>query len=221
MPLVDSPAIDLEIEEWVTGTPSNISNERGNPILIMVFQVNCPGCFIHGIPEIIDIRNKFSNSPLIFWGLATAFEDFHLNNLENLKKLVHTGEVVGHTYEALFSNGLLNNSRLDYSIPFPIAFDKVVPYQPTDYGLEVQNFIKKDFPQFDSFPIKNQNLIKDQVTAYLKRKEYSAKTFEAYKLGGTPSTLLIDENGILKGKWFGSGNGMEAEIKKLLPGILK
>ena len=35
------------------------------------------------------------------WGLATAFEDFHLNNFENLKKLIVSGEVVGETHEVL------------------------------------------------------------------------------------------------------------------------
>ena len=30
MPLVDSPAIDLDIEEWVLGPSTNISNELAN-----------------------------------------------------------------------------------------------------------------------------------------------------------------------------------------------
>jgi len=216
MPLVDSPAIDLDIEEWVLGPSSNISNELGKPILVKVFQVNCPGCFSHGIPEILEIRNKFIDSPLLIWGLATAFEDFHLNNSENLKKLLDSGEVVGETLEVLGAKGLLNNNRLDYSISFPVALDNVVPYQPSDYLLEAQKFIKRDFPQFDSFPVKNQKLISGQVMTYLKQKKFEAKTFEAYQLKGTPSTLLIDKKGILRGKWFGSGYDLEAEVEKLL-----
>ena len=216
MPQVNSPAIDLEIEEWVGGSSSNISNEIGRPILIKVFQVNCPGCFTHGFPEILEIRKKFINSPLLIWGLATAFEDFHLNNLENLKKLIDDGELVGATYEVLNSQGLLLNNRLDYSIPFPVAWDKVIPYKPSDIDVDAQNLIKKDFPQFDSFPQKNQNLILNQILDYLKHKKYVAKTFEAYQFRGTPSTLLIDKNGILRGKWFGSGYGLEHEVEKVL-----
>jgi len=216
MPLVDSPAIDLDIEEWVLGPSSNISNELGKPILVKVFQVNCPGCFSHGIPQILEIRNKFIDSPLLIWGLATAFEYFHLNNSENLKKLLDSGEVVGETLEVLGAKGLLNNNRLDYSISFPVALDNVVPYQPSDYLLEAQKFIKRDFPQFDSFPVKNQKLISGQVMTYLKQKKFEAKTFEAYQLKGTPSTLLIDKKGILRGKWFGSGYDLEAEVEKLL-----
>jgi len=216
MPLVDSPAIDLDIEEWVLGPSTNISNELGKPILVKVFQVNCPGCFTHGIPEILEIKNKFSDSPLLIWGLATAFEDFHLNNSENLRRLVESGEVVGETLEVLGAKGFLNNNRLDYPISFPVALDNVVPYQPSDYLLEAQKFIKRDFPQFDSFPVKNQKLISDQVMTYLKQKKFEAKTFEAYQLKGTPSTLLIDKKGILRGKWFGSGYNLEAEVEKLL-----
>ena len=216
MPLVDSPAIDLDIEEWMLGPSTNISNELGKPILIKVFQVNCPGCFTHGIPEVLEIRAKFIDSPLLIWGLAPAFEDFHLNNLDNLKKLIDSGEVVGETLAVLSAKGLLNNNRLDYSIPFPVALDNVVPYNPSDYLSEAQNFIKKDFPQFDSFPVKNQKLISDQVMTYLKQKKFEAKTFETYQLKGTPSTLLIDNKGILRGKWFGSDYGLEKEVEKLL-----
>jgi hypothetical protein len=213
---VNSKAIDLEIQEWLGGPSTNISNELGRPILIKVFQVNCPGCFTHGIPEVLEVRQKFIDSPLLVWGLATAFEDFHLNTFENLQRLVDTREVVGETLEVLIASGLLNNNCLDYSIPFPVAWDKVIPHHSDDYLLDAQKFIKKDFPQFDNFPTKNQKLITKQVVSYLKNKKFKAKTFDAYQLQGTPSTLLIDKNGILRGKWFGSGYGLAQEVENLL-----
>jgi hypothetical protein len=216
MPQVNLKAIDLEVEEWLGGPSTNISNELGRPILIKVFQVNCPGCFSHGIPEVLEVRQKFIDTPLLVWGLATAFEDFHINTFENLQRLIDTGEVVGETLEVLIASGLLNNNCLDYSIPFPVAWDKVIPHHSDDYLLDAQNFIKKDFPQFDNFPTKNQKLITKQVVSYLKNKKFEAKTFNAYQLQGTPSTLLIDKNGILRGKWFGSGYGLEQEVENLL-----
>ena len=216
MSQVNSKAIDLDVNEWLGGPPTNISNELGSPILIKVFQVNCPGCFTHGIPEVLEVREKFKGSPLLVWGLATAFEDFHLNTFENLQRLMETGEVVGETLEALIASGLLNNNCLDYSISFPVAWDKVIPHHSDDYLLDAQKFVNKDFPQFDTFPIKNQKLIMKQVVSYLKNKKFVAKTFEAYQLQGTPSTLLIDKDGILRGKWFGSGYGLAQEVDKLL-----
>jgi hypothetical protein len=216
MPQVNLKAIDLEIEEWLGGPSTNISNELGRPILIKVFQINCPGCFTHGIPEVLEVRQKFIDSPLLIWGLATAFEDFYLNTFENLQRLIDRREVVGKTLEVLISSGLLNNNCLDYSIPFPVAWDKVIPYHSDNYLLDAQKFIKKDFPLFDTFPTKNQKLITKQVENYLKNKMFEAKTFDTYQLQGTPSTLLIDKNGILRGKWFGSGYGLEQEVEKLL-----
>ena len=216
MPQVNLKAIDLEVEEWLGGPSTNISNELGRPILIKVFQVNCPGCFTHGIPEVLEVRQKFIDSPLLVWGLATAFEDFHINTFENLQRLIDTGEVVGETLEVLIASGLLNNNCLDYSIPFPVAWDKVIPHHSGDYLLDAQKFIKKDFPQFENFPTKNQKLITKQVVSYLKNKKFEAKTFDAYQLQGTPSTLLIDKNGILRGKWFGSGYGLAQEVENLL-----
>ena len=216
MPQVNLKAIDLEVEEWLGGPSTNISNELGRPILIKVFQVNCPGCFSHGIPEVLEVRQKFIDTPLLVWGLATAFEDFHINTFENLQRLIDTGEVVGETLEVLIASGLLNNNCLDYSIPFPVAWDKVIPHHSDDYLLDAQKFIKKDFPQFENFPTKNQKLITKQVVSYLKNKKFEAKTFDAYQLQGTPSTLLIDKNGILRGKWFGSGYGLAQEVENLL-----
>lgn len=216
MQQVNLKAIDLEVEEWLGGPSTNISNELGRPILIKVFQVNCPGCFSHGIPEVLEVRQKFIDTPLLVWGLATAFEDFHINTFENLQRLIDTGEVVGETLEVLIASGLLNNNCLDYSIPFPVAWDKVIPHHSDDYLLDAQKFIKKDFPQFENFPTKNQKLITKQVVSYLKNKKFEAKTFDAYQLQGTPSTLLIDKNGILRGKWFGSGYGLAQEVENLL-----
>ena len=216
MPQVNSQATDLDIAKWLGGPSTNISNELGRPILIIVFQVNCPGCFTHGIPETIEVVKKLKDSPLLVWGLATAFEDYDLNNFENLTKLINSGEVVGKTYEILNRKGMLTNNHLDYPIPFPVACDKIVPYYSSDYLLDANNFIKKDFPQFESFPKKNQKLILSQVINHLKNKKFRAKTFEAYKLQGTPSILLIDKNGILRAKWFGSGYGLLQEVEKLL-----
>ena len=216
MPRVDSPAVDLDVDEWINGKTTNISNELGRPILIKVFQVNCPGCFTHGIPEVLKIIKKFPDSPLVVWGLATAFEDFHLNNLGNLKKLMDSGEVVGETYAVLNRDGLLHNNQLKYSIPFPVAWDNVVSYNPSDYLMAAQQIIEKDFPQFESFPVKNQKLISKQIITYLKQKKFEARTFETYQLKGTPSTLLIDKNGILRGNWFGTGYDLEKEVEKLI-----
>ena len=88
-------APNLSVSEWVQGRPTNIDKERGNVVLVEVFQVNCPGCFIYGIPQAVDMYKKYYRDDLRVLGVATAFEDFDKNTLENLKLLLTTGEVIG------------------------------------------------------------------------------------------------------------------------------
>src|SRR5881396_4368044 len=90
-------APNLKISEWVQGIPTNIENEKGNVIVVEVFQVNCPGCFIYGIPEAIDTYQKYKDNGVVVLGLATAFEDFDKNTLENLKLLLQESKVIGET----------------------------------------------------------------------------------------------------------------------------
>ena len=63
----------------------------GNIIVIEVFQVNCPGCFLYGLPQAISIYKNIKIKKLRVFGIATAFEDYDKNNLENLKLLLYRG----------------------------------------------------------------------------------------------------------------------------------
>ncbi|GJL78229.1 MAG: hypothetical protein NPINA01_12180 [Nitrospinaceae bacterium] len=216
MSQVNEKAPELMVESWVQGEPSTIENEKGKVVLIEVFQVNCPGCFIYGLPEVIEIYNRYRDQPLTVWGLATAFEDFDKNNLENLNKLVSTGEVTGETYAALSRANLLNFNKLQYLIPFPIAWDQLKK-NPSEISTDrVQTIVQRDIDQFNSLPEKTQEMIINQVKAYLRQKIYDAQTFEAYGLRGTPSSILIDKKGIFRYKLFGSEQGLEENIKLLL-----
>jgi hypothetical protein len=48
---IGSKAPNLEVSNWVQGKPTNIDKEKGNMVLVEVFQVNCPGCFLYGFPK--------------------------------------------------------------------------------------------------------------------------------------------------------------------------
>jgi len=216
MSAVDQPAPNLDIAEWVQGPSSNIDQERGNVILIEVFQVNCPGCFLGGIPESIQTYLTFKGQPLKVWGMATAFEDYGLNNLENLRKLLDTGEVVGQTLKYMMEQNQLSMGRLQYFIPFPVAWDNVVKRSRKTTDEEVMNFVRRDFADFDVLTQPTQESIKQQVRSYLDQKEFDARTFDQYGFRGTPSTLIIDKKGILRHKLFGSGLNLESLVEPLL-----
>jgi len=216
MPAVNEPAPNLQVAEWVQGDPSNIDQQRGKVILIEVFQVNCPGCFIGGLPEVIQTYMTFKGKSLTVWGLATAFEDFHLNTLDNLKKLIESGEVVGDTMAMLSERDMLSMGRLQYFMPFPVAMDQVVKRAGGVKEDEVQQWIERDFPDFNTMPKNHQEQIERQIREYLEKKEYDALTFDRYGLRGTPSTIIIDKKGIVRHKLFGSGLELEQHIEPLL-----
>ena len=118
---------DVVVDEWVQGEGKSIKDFNGSVILIEVFQVNCPGCFIYSLPKAIQLHEQFNDKGLVVIGLATAFEDYDKNTLENLKKLVTTGEVIGETYKALNQYGLLTDGKVAWRLPFAVGMDRVVP----------------------------------------------------------------------------------------------
>ena len=214
---IGAKAPNLQVSTWVQGKPTDINNEKGNVVLVEVFQVNCPGCFLYSIPETIDIYRKYKDKGLTVLGLATAFEDFDKNNLENLQKLLSTGEVIGETYRAFSSTGQLKDqNKLPYKIPFPVAMDMLVKHSGILTESKIMDFIEANIPTFRSYPEKDRQILIERVKQYLHSKQYSAKTFEEYALRGTPSVILIDRTGILRGTYFGSDGYLEGAVEELI-----
>jgi len=170
---------------------------------------------MHSIPEIIKIYEKFKGDGLTVMGMATAFEDYDKNTLENLEMLLTTGEVVGDTKQALSQYGKLNEGKLSYKIPYPVAMDSLVKAgEPTKE--KMTTFVKNQIPDFDSQPDSYKEQIFTRAREYFKTKQYSAETFEMYQLNGTPSTILVDRKGILRDVSFGQTANLEDMIQKLL-----
>ena len=216
MAVIGEKAPNLKLGKWVQGMDTNFDKEGDNVKLVEVFQVNCPGCFMHSIPEIINIYNKYKGDGLSVMGVATAFEDYDKNTLENLEMLLTTGEVVGDTKQALTQYGQLNDGKLQFKIPYPVAMDSLVKEGEEPSMEKMTAFINQQIPNFESQPADYKNQIYARVKEYYKSKEYSAETFEMYSLQGTPSTILVDRKGILRDVAFGSTANLEDMVQKLL-----
>jgi thiol-disulfide isomerase/thioredoxin len=214
---IGAKAPNLEVSSWVQGKPTNIDKEKGNVVVVEIFQVNCPGCFLYGIPEAIDIYKKYKDRGLTVIGMATAFEDYDKNTLENLQKLVTTGQVVGETYRALAQHGhLKDGNKMPYKIPFPVGMDMLKKESGQITDKKIMDFIEANIRDFRSYTEKDKQVLIERVKQYLRSKEYSAKTFEEYALRGTPSIILIDREGILRSTFFGSNGFLEGAVKELL-----
>jgi len=215
-PVIGEKAPDLKLGEWVQGMPSNFTQEKDQIVLVEVFQVNCPGCFLYGIPEAINIYNKFKDDGVRVWGVATAFEDFDKNTLENLKLLLETGEVIGDTKQSLAQYGKLDDSKLNYKIPFPVAADSLKKANGEIDEKRIMDYIYNQLPGFDSQPDDYKKQIKQKVEDHLKSKQFSAETFEMYSLQGTPSSIIVDRKGILRDVSFGQTGNSESIIQSLI-----
>ena len=213
---ISKKAPNLKVSEWVQGNDTNLDQHSGNVVLVEVFQVNCPGCFMYGIPEAIEIFNKYKSKGVSVLGVATAFEDFDKNTLKNLKLLVETGKVVGETEKMLSQYGQLDGDKITFKIPYPIAMDSLIKQSDDVTKEQMDSLIKKQISDFDSQSENYKNEIYGRVKNYFLSKEYSAETFEMYALPGTPSSILIDRKGMLRDISFGQNGSLESKIQNLL-----
>ena len=207
---IGQKAPSLKVSEWVQGIDANLDKQNDNVVVVEVFQVNCPGCFMYGIPESIEIYNKYKSEGVSVLGMATAFEDFDKNTLENLHLLLETGETIGETKK------MLQTDKIPYKIPYPVAMDSLVKQSEEVTKEKMYSLIKNQIPNFDEQPEDYKNKIYDRVKAYFMSKEFSAETFEMYSLQGTPSSILIDRKGVLRDISFGQNGLLESKIQTLL-----
>lgn len=213
---IGEKAPNLKLSEWAQGMETNFDKEKDHIVLVEVFQVNCPGCFMYGIPEAINIYNKYKDDGVRVIGVATAFEDFDKNTLDNLKLLLQTGETIGDTKQALGTYGQLDGNKLPYKIPFPVAMDSLIKESGDVSQERIMEFIYSQIPEFDSQPEDYRNQIINRVKDYMKSKEFTAETFEMYSLQGTPSTIVVDRKGILRDVSFGQNGNLEPIIQSLI-----
>ena len=206
----------LQVSDWVQGEPCVFDQLSGRVVLLEVFQVNCPGCFLYALPQAIDLYQRYSDQGLSVFGVATAFEDFDKNNLENLTCLIEKGEVVGETHRMLSQQGKLIADRLPFRIPFPVAMDRLQKRQADITQDEIAAFINQRIPNFEQQTETWQQKIRQQVEHYFQSLTYHAETFELFDLKGTPSHILVDKQGLLRDCAFGTHPNLEERVLALL-----
>jgi len=213
---IDQKAPNLKVSKWVQGMDTNLDKQNDNVVVVEVFQVNCPGCFMYGIPESIEIHNKYKSEGVSVLGMATAFEDFDKNTLENLQLLLETGETIGETKKMYSQYGKSQGDKIPFKIPYPVAMDSLIKQSGEATKEKMDSLIKNQIPNFDEQAEDYKKQIYDRVKDYFSSKEFSAETFEMYSLQGTPSSILVDRKGILRDISFGQNGLLESKIQTLL-----
>lgn len=112
----------LNVEHWFN-TPHDITLEslRGKVVVIESFQMLCPGCVSHGLPQAVRVHSGFSADNVAVIGLHTVFEH----------------------HDVMTPQALLTFLS-EYKIPFPVGVDK--PSDISDIPLTMQAYAMRGTP---------------------------------------------------------------------------
>jgi len=84
------PAPEWHTTTWLnTEEPLSLERLRGRVVLLYAFQMLCPGCVAHGLPQAQRVAEIFSGVPLSVIGLHTVFEHHEALGLPALRAFLH------------------------------------------------------------------------------------------------------------------------------------
>lgn len=84
------PAPEWHTTTWLnTPEPLDLQRLRGRVVLLHAFQMLCPGCVAHGIPQAQRVAELFKSAPLTVIGLHTVFEHHEAMGPKSLRAFVH------------------------------------------------------------------------------------------------------------------------------------
>ena len=106
--------------EWLNAPQStSLDALRGRVVVLHFFQMLCPGCAAHGIPQAVEIQRAFDAKKMAVIGVHSVFEHHEVMTPDALRVFVH-----------------------EYRLTFPIAIDQPaggtpgIPQTMRDYGLQ-------------------------------------------------------------------------------------
>ncbi|ADE15141.1 alkyl hydroperoxide reductase/ Thiol specific antioxidant/ Mal allergen [Nitrosococcus halophilus Nc 4] len=83
-------APEWNIAQWFnTSQPLQLADLRGKVVVIHAFQMLCPGCVVHGLPQTQKIYNTFDANDVAVIGLHTVFEHHEVMTPQALEAFIH------------------------------------------------------------------------------------------------------------------------------------
>ena len=99
---------DWQISQWFnTPTPLTQAGMRGRVVLLHAFQMLCPGCVSHSVPQAERVHREFAESGVSVIGLHTVFEHHAAMTPIGLEAFLH-----------------------EYRITHPVGVDQITPGEP-------------------------------------------------------------------------------------------
>jgi peroxiredoxin len=139
----------LHVEQWFN-TPHDITlgSLRGKVVVIESFQMLCPGCVSHGLPQASRVYAGFSPDKVAVIGLHTVFEHHDVMTPKALQTFLS-----------------------EYKIPFPVAVD--MPSGTTDIPLTMQAYAMRGTPTLTL--IDQQGYVRQQYFGQVSDLELGAE----------------------------------------------
>ncbi|NGM46224.1 TlpA family protein disulfide reductase [Rhodobacter sp. SGA-6-6] len=108
----------IQASDWLnTDDPPRLAGLKGRVVAVEAFQMLCPGCVSHGLPQAQRIRQTFRPEDVMVIGLHSVFEHHAAMTPVALKAFLH-----------------------EYRIRFPVAVDAAgqgpMPRTMAEWGLE-------------------------------------------------------------------------------------
>ena len=95
----------LAVSRWFnTPTPITLESLRGRVALVHAFQMLCPACVSHGLPQAAKVRETFDERSVAVIGLHTVFEHHAAMTPEALEAFLH-----------------------EYRVTYPVGVDRPAP----------------------------------------------------------------------------------------------
>ncbi|WP_038208917.1 peroxiredoxin family protein [Xenophilus azovorans] len=84
-------ALELRVSHWFnTPAPPTLAALRGRVVVLHAFQMLCPGCVAHGLPQAQRVHRCFPAEQLVVLGLHTVFEHHAvMGSAEALQAFIH------------------------------------------------------------------------------------------------------------------------------------
>ncbi|RFC32302.1 MAG: Peroxiredoxin [Candidatus Nitrotoga sp. SPKER] len=102
MPNINSVAPELQVSQWLNTLRSiTLADLRGRVVVLHAFQMLCPGCVSHGLPQAAAIHETFPAADVAVIGIHSVFE--------------HHSAMTPVALEAFL---------YEYRIRFPVAVDR-------------------------------------------------------------------------------------------------
>lgn len=110
---VNLPALEWQTSTWFnTEQPPTLKSLRGRVVMLHAFQMLCPGCAVHALPQAQRVHEFFDSRDLAVVGLHTVFEHH---------------EVMGPAALAAFLH--------EYRYTFPVGVDQARPGMPEPHTM--------------------------------------------------------------------------------------